>query len=98
MSGERGDEDGGWRPVPALYDGPEGRPGPVLLTLEVDGEAFALRRGVDGGSAYEWLSGPNDGYGFATSGPVTSSVAEHRDTIRSFLEMIDPATGYIADD
>lgn len=98
MSGSRGDEEGGWTAVPAVYDGLEGRPGPVLLTIEVDGEQFTVRRSGDGGSAYEWLSGPNEGYGFATSGSATSSTTEHREAIRSFLSMIDPATGYIGDD
>jgi len=28
--------------VPAVYRGTEGTPGPVLLTLDVDGERFAI--------------------------------------------------------
>jgi hypothetical protein len=91
--------DGGRPPaVPAVYPGPEGRPGPVLYTLDVDGELFAIRRAADGGTAYDWLSGPNDGYGFGSSGPPGRSAAEHRDSIRTFLAMIDPTTGYIGDD
>ena len=50
--------------VPAMYRGTEGRPGPVLFTLDVDGERFAIRRAADGGTAYDWLNGPNEGYGF----------------------------------
>jgi hypothetical protein len=30
-----------------------------LFTLDVDGERFAIRRAGDGGTAYDWLSGPN---------------------------------------
>ena len=71
--------------VPAAYRGTEGRPGPVLFTLDVEGERFAIREAGDGGTAYDWLSGPNEGYGFGES-------------IRVFLAMIDPNTGYIGDD
>jgi hypothetical protein len=28
--------------VPAVYRGTEGKPGPVLFTLDVDGERFAI--------------------------------------------------------
>lgn len=88
--------DGGWAAVPAVDRDAE--IGPVLLTIDVDGEQFAVRKARDGGWAYEWLSGPNPGYGFAISGPTTPSAEEHRHAIRSFLQMIDPATGYIEDD
>ncbi|MEN3357809.1 MAG: hypothetical protein V7637_1791 [Mycobacteriales bacterium] len=80
-----------------MYRGPEGRPGPVLLRLEVDGESFAVRDSGGGGTAYDWLSGPNDGYGFGSSGSPSRPVAEHRDGIRTFLAQIDPRTGYIGD-
>jgi hypothetical protein len=92
-----GGDDGGLDAVPGVYGGPEGSPGPVLLRLDVDGELFALRRGGDGGTTYDWLSGPNDGYGFGSSGSPTRPVAEHRETIRTFLAQIDPRTGYIGD-
>ena len=91
-----GDRDGA--SVPAVYRGTEGRPGPVLFTLDVDGERFAIRRAADGGTAYDWLSGPNEGYGFGSSGTPNRPVQEHRDSIRAFLAMIDPDTGYIGDD
>jgi hypothetical protein len=84
--------------VPAVYRGTEGRSGPVLFTLDVDGERFAIRRVGDGGTAYDWLSGPNQGYGFGSSGTPNRSVQEHRESIRVFLAMIDPNTGYIGDD
>lgn len=90
--------DGDRLAVPAVYHGAEGRPGPVLFTIEVDGELFAVRRAADGGSAYDWLSGPNEGYGFGSSAPPNRLPDEHRKHIRTFLSMIDPATGYIGDD
>ena len=70
----------------------------MLFTLDVDGERFAIRRAGDGGIAYDWLSGPNTGYGFGSSGTPHRSMEEHRESIRSFLAMIDPNTGYIGDD
>jgi hypothetical protein len=84
--------------VPAVYRGTAGRPGPVLFTLDVDGERFAIRRAGDGGTAYDWLSGPNKGYGFGSSRIPNRSMEEHRENIRAFLAMIDPNTGYIGDD
>ena len=88
---------GGVPAVPAVYRRTEERAGPVLFTLDVDGERFAIRRAGDGGTAYDWLSGPNKGYGFGSSGPPNRSVEEHRESIRGFLAMIDPNTGYIGD-
>ena len=84
--------------VPAVYPGIAGGPGPALFTLDVDGERFAIRQGGYGGTNYDWLSGPNKGYGFASSGTPNRSVEEHRERIRVFLAMIDPNTGYIGDD
>jgi hypothetical protein len=84
--------------VPAVYRGTDGRPGPVLFTLDVDGELFAIRQAGHGGTAYDWLSGPNEGYGFGSTGTPNRSVEEHRESIRTFLAMIDPNTGYIGDD
>ena len=70
----------------------------MLFTLDVDGERFAIRRAGDGGIACDWLSGPNKGYGFGSSGTPDRPVEEHREHIRDFLAMIDPHTGYIGDD
>ena len=70
----------------------------MLFTLDVDGERFAIRRAGDGGTAYGWLSGPNECYGFGSSGTPNRPAEEHRDNIRVFLAMIDPNTGYIGDD
>jgi hypothetical protein len=41
--------------IPDAYRGTAGRPGPVLFTLYVDGERFAIRPAGDGGTAYDWL-------------------------------------------
>ena len=98
MGSDRDSDDGGWKAFPGVDYTADARPGPVLFTLEVDGEHFAVRRSPDGGWTYDWLSGPNDGYGFSISGPPTRSQAKHRENIRGFLSMIDPATGYIEDD
>jgi hypothetical protein len=70
----------------------------VLFTLDVDGERFAIGQAGDGGTTYDWLSGPNKGCGFASSGTPNRPVEEHRESIRVFLAMIDPSTGYIGDD
>jgi hypothetical protein len=87
-------------PAPAVYRGTEGTPGPVLFILDVDGEWFAIRRDAWGqdGTDYDWLSGPNVGYGFSSSATPNRSMEEHRESIRVFLAMIDPGTGYIGDD
>jgi hypothetical protein len=69
----------------------------VSFALDVDGEQFIVRRAEDGGTTYDWLSGPNKGYGFASSGAPNRSVEEHQESIRAFLAMIDPNTGYIGD-
>ena len=94
-AGHRSDDDNA---VPTEYRGTVGRPGPVVSTLDVDGERFAIRQAGDGGTDYDWLSGPNEGYGFSSSGTPNRSVEEHREHIRVFLAMIDPNTGYIADE
>ena len=92
-------DDGDHPPiVPAVYRETEERLGSALFTLDVDGERFAIRRARDGGTTYDWLSGPNKGYGFGSSGTPNRSVEEHRESTRAFLAMIDPSTGYIGDD
>ena len=66
----------------------------------VEGEEFILRERVREGHAYiydyDWISGPNAGYGFSSSGPE-KSMRDHADSIRDFLQGIDPETGYLAD-
>jgi hypothetical protein len=98
MDRSPGGDGDGLPAVPAVYRGAEGRPGPVLFILDVDGERFAIRRAADGGTAYDWLSGPNEGYGFGSSGTQNRSMEEHQESIRVFLAMINPNTGYIGDD
>jgi hypothetical protein len=93
-----GGQDAGWAAVPGVDLAADERLRPVLFIIDVDGERFAVRQVADGGWSYDWLSGPNHGYGFSTSGPPISSNEDHREAIRTFLNMIDPATGYIADD
>jgi hypothetical protein len=85
-------------PVPTLDVGPESKPGPLLYTLDVDGEVFEVRRSRSGGTNYDWVSGRNEGYGFGSSADGDLSEEHHRASIRNFLGMIDPATGYIAED
>ena len=68
----------------------------IPLHLTVDGETFAVRR--DGvGDRFDWLSGPNPGYGFSSS-RSDGAATDHADleaAIRAFLALVDPATGYI---
>jgi len=63
----------------------------------VDGETFAVRRRDDDGSNhYDWVSGPNAGYGFSVSGGFEPLSRErHLAAIRGFLASIDPETGYL---
>jgi len=92
-----GSADSHEEPVPGLDVGPDANPGVLLFTMEVDGEVFAVRsRG--GGTDYDWISGPNKGYGFGSNMGPHLPEEEHRRSIRSFLDLIDPATGYIAED
>ena len=57
-----------------------------------------FRQAGDGGTGYDWLSGPDTGYGFGSSGTPDRSVEEHQESIRAFLAMVDPDTRYIGDD
>jgi hypothetical protein len=75
---------------------PSGEQRTFRFNVDVDGEQFAVYE-VAGGWSYDWLTGPNPGYGFGSFGPPVSSVGEHRESIRSFLRGIDPATGYLGD-
>ena len=82
------------------------------LRVEANGEFFLVRQ--DAGQAgvyhYDWVSGPNSGYGFTSgiaeldelSGRITHdhqpTLAEHLEAVGAFLEQVDPDTGYIEDD
>lgn len=63
----------------------------------VDGEAFDVRQDADGSVHFDWISGPNDGYGFTTSGDRDAPPAdtELTDSIREFLANVNPLTGYL---
>jgi hypothetical protein len=96
---DNGDGDREVRPeaVPGLRPETEGAADVTSLTLDVDGEMFALRTDEFGGTDYTWLSGPNPGYGFGVSPTPNVSLDEHMENIR-FLAIVDPTTGYIEDD
>lgn len=64
--------------------------------IEVDGELFLVHASAHGGTDYDWISGPNAGYGFSSSGGARTD-DEHAASIRIFLSMIDPVTGFIGD-
>lgn len=74
-------------------------PEPVLLN--VDDETFRARADPDQPGAWhlDWVSGPNDGYGFTTrrSDSGWGTQEDWEDQIRSFLHEIDPETGYLAE-
>jgi hypothetical protein len=93
--------DGGRETHPEALPGlhpTEGAADRTSLTLDVDGETFALRPNEFGGTDYTWLSGPNPGYGFGASPTPNLSLGEHMENIRDFLAIVDPTTGYIEDD
>ena len=92
-----GDRETNPEAVPGLKP-TEGAADGTSLTLDVDGETFALRPNEFGGTDYTWLSGPNPGYGFGVSPTPNLSLAEHMENIRGFLAIVDPTTGYIEDD
>jgi hypothetical protein len=84
--------------MPAVAPVTQDRIDHVILTVEVDGELFAVTQVAEGDNGYIWLNGPNHGYGFGESGPRNRSLDEHRRAIRNFLDQIDPETGYIEEE
>jgi hypothetical protein len=83
-------------------DGPPPiRHGPPHETV-VNGETFVVRQRTDEPGAYDfaWVSGPNENYGFGsqTSDGSERTSEELARSIVEFLDMIDPATGYIEDE
>ncbi|HEY6795214.1 MAG TPA: hypothetical protein VI248_11100 [Kineosporiaceae bacterium] len=63
--------------------------------FRVTGERFRVRL-RDGDRRrfvydYDWLTGPNEGYGFTASGGVELSDDRHVEQIKAFLERIGPA-------
>jgi hypothetical protein len=65
--------------------------------IEVDGELFEVLAGQTGSDEYEWISGPNQGYGFGSSRSdrTPSTMEDHEEAIRNFLSMVDRETGFI---
>lgn len=83
--------------VPGLAPPP---PAPVSgQILVVDGEQFVLREHLRQYRvySYDWLTGPNPGYGFSSSSEQVQHLDDHITAIRSFLSDIDPDTGYLGD-
>jgi hypothetical protein len=89
--------DEGWVYVPASAL-PDTNTYTDLGNFTVDDETFAVRRRDDDGSLHnDWISGPNDGYGFSVFcgvGPLSRE--RHSADIREFLSAVDPATGYLS--
>lgn len=75
---------------------------PARFPLTVDGEVFDVAYDPTQPGTYHYTrtTGPAPGYGFTSrrSDHTESTAAEHVTAIRSFLEMVDPVTGYIEDD
>lgn len=72
---------------------------PTPIRLTVDGELFEVRArpGEPGTYDFNWLSGPNEGYGFGMT-RSDGSVANREEmeaSIRAFIAQIDRPTGYI---
>lgn len=69
------------------------------IRLVVDGERFDVRErsGRPGQYDFDWVSGPNPGYGFtsATSNGQPQTAVELEDAIRNFLAQVDPEAGCI---
>ena len=91
------DGDGRDEAVPGVYVGTDADHGRLLYTLQVEGETFTVRSRGDS-IDYDWISVRNKGYGFSSSGSTDDSREAHEESIRAFLGMTDPATGYVAED
>ena len=55
----------------------------MLFTVEFDEERFDVRRSVDGGTDYEWRTGPDQGW--ATSGSPDRPHDAHVEELRQCL-------------
>jgi hypothetical protein len=75
---------------------------PDRCRLTVDDDVFDVAYDLSQPGAYHYtrLTGPAPGYGFTSrrSDHGRSTTAEHVQAIRSFLDMVDPVTGYTEDD
>jgi hypothetical protein len=69
-----------------------------LFRIVVEGEAFDVAE-QDGSIQFSWVSGPDPDYGFSISRSDGKSPTEDeaRSEIRSFLSLIDPGTGHLAE-
>jgi hypothetical protein len=78
----------------------ESESSPDRFQLTVDDEIFEVARDLSqpGAYHYTWLTGRNPGYGFGGLEPAGVTTADHVASIRNFLAMVDPTTGYIEDD
>jgi hypothetical protein len=87
-------DEGVYSPAP-----PDTRAYTEVGNFTVDGETFDVRRRDDDGVLeYDWVSGPNHGYGFNTFGSTELLSHDHHvASIRDFLSAVDPATGYLSD-
>ena len=76
-------------------------PSPDRLRLTVDGDVFDVAYDPEQPGAYHYtrLTGPAPGHGFTSrrSDQARSTTAEHVEAIRSFLDVVDPVTGYMTD-
>lgn len=73
-------------------------PEPIRMTVR--GETFRIRAAPDGsGFHYDWVGGRHDGdYGFSSASGSTSksrSLEAHQTVIESFLDGVDPETGFM---
>ena len=77
-----GEDPTGADPVPGVDR--RSRRSPVLFVVEVDGKRFAIRRSVDGGTDYEWLTGPDQGWvtSYSPDRPYEAHVANLRESLR----------------
>ena len=87
-----------WHGVRSRYRGWPAQQ-PNRLRVCVDGEDFEITTSPErpGQYHYDWVSGPNPGYGFssASSDGRPSTMNDHEEAIRNFLGQVDPETGYI---
>jgi len=74
---------------------------PDDFELTVDGELFRVAYDPTQPGTYRYarLTGPAPGYGFFSRGSNFGrrTVEHHMESIRTFLTMVDPTTGYIED-
>ncbi|MFB9313581.1 hypothetical protein [Nocardioides plantarum] len=74
---------------------------PDALEITVDGVRFEVTHDPEQPGAYHYsrLTPPAEDYGFTSRGSdhAERSTEQHVDSIRNFLSLVDPETGYIED-